>query len=236
MNTTVKLFFTVLVSIFLTACGSGDDNGSSTNSPNILSDYLSETFPPFDDTPYRDNITYSRRDVMFIQISSNDAESFYDTLINEKGFNADREFGDGDISLKPNLDDYQGFDSIQAYISNETGSVLGDYFIALSMGRQGGALSETDFDEVFGFDRTKGVPDHEEFIITYENVNMTAELNDYYEALISNGVFTEEECETDGQTDWNCYHAVSFSARKGLISYVWSSYYSDNNLYIYFSK
>jgi hypothetical protein len=235
MNTTVKLFFTVLVLVFLSACGSGGGSKSQTTSSiTTISGYMTQTFPAFDDSLYRDNITQSFRHATFIKVSQNDAESFYDNLINEKDFQVS--YGDFDscVELEPNFDyESHGFNWISANICNAIGDDdLGDYVISLSMSYDGNlSLSESYFDEVFG--RPDGDFDFEHLEIRYDG-NMTALFNAYYEELKSSGIFAEEECETEtqyGETDWYCGHG---GIGEGF--YHWQGSYYENASYVSFSK
>ncbi|MDR2790844.1 MAG: hypothetical protein LBB59_07730 [Campylobacteraceae bacterium] len=149
----------------------------------------------------------------YIQISQSDAQSFYDTLTKEKNFviEGERVFGvDHRMYFSPNFDfKSQGYDELYGsicyagiwgsawescnlrsmYSRNE--SVSG-YIIRLTMAHQNNSLpvtTEAYFDEVFG--HPNGAPDWELFSVVYENANMTAEINSYYEKIEASGVFDE---------------------------------------------
>jgi hypothetical protein len=177
---------------------SPDVNPPANPSNNILSSYLTQTFPPFDDTPYRDKVTSSSRQADYI-MSQSDAQNFYDTSINEKSFRIDGgEFGDDRFHLIPNFD-YEslgirdlsvGFYKLEHYWDEASSVVAGDYVIDLHVEKEDNIPNEAYFDEIFG--HLSGIPDWEYFTVEY-NVGMVDEVAAYCAKIQESGIVYGED-------------------------------------------
>ncbi|MDR0407753.1 MAG: hypothetical protein LBH45_02375 [Campylobacteraceae bacterium] len=227
MSTLIKPFGIALILAFLIGCGGGGD-GSNTytfiddgtdDAQSILSDYLAEIFPPFDNSLYVRDVIKFHKAVEYIGVSRAAAGNFNASMYS-RGFRVDSVYGKGSPNcsyyfLGASLEEYKGFDLCQDGNSWRIGLNL------VSRSFQ----SNIDFNNAFGRP-SDGTIHAEEVTIEYGNVvdSMLSKFENYFGKLGSRGKFERGECTKGwhGPTSWKC---VSGGIHSG---YHWDSYYDES--------